>query len=168
MIPLNSVSEILIQVKPLAGARRALSSELGHEPADRRVGAGEPPLLDEPIVDALGGVPLLARGGEVLASTFSIQGPLPSRPGRALALLTGATGDMSSMSAYLLTVLRLTWSLRAISDLETPSASIDRISFLMSRGTVISSILPGRSRQSTRPGKHTARAAPPVPGARPS
>ena len=56
MIPLNSVSEILTQVKPLAGARRALSSELGHEPAERRVGAGEPPLLDEPIVDALGGV----------------------------------------------------------------------------------------------------------------
>lgn len=81
MIPLNSVSEILIQVKPLAGARRALSSELGHEPADRRVGAGEPPLLDEPIVDALGGVPLLARGGEVLVEHLLDPGPVAFETG---------------------------------------------------------------------------------------
>ncbi|SES61369.1 hypothetical protein SAMN05216348_1011, partial [Olsenella sp. KH3B4] len=46
-----------------------------------------------------------------------------------------------------------TWSTRAISDLERPAASIDRISFTVSRGTVISSILPGRARQSNRPGK---------------
>ena len=60
---------------------------------------------------------------------------------------------MSSMSAYFATVFRLTWSTRAISDLERPAASIDRISFTVSRGTVISSILPGRARQSCRPGK---------------
>lgn len=41
----------------------------------------------------------------------------------------------------------------AISDLERPVASIDRISFTVSRDTVISSILPGRARQSNRPGK---------------
>lgn len=60
---------------------------------------------------------------------------------------------MSSVSAYFTTVFRLTWSIRAISDLERPAASIDRISFTVSRGTVISSILPGRARQSNRPGK---------------
>ena len=57
------------------------------------------------------------------------------------------------MSAYFATVFRLTWSTLAISDLERPGASIDRISFTVSRGTVISSILPGRARQSNRPGK---------------
>ena len=60
---------------------------------------------------------------------------------------------MSSMSAYFATVFRLTWSTRAISDLERPAASIDRISFTVSRGTVISPVLPGRARQSNRPGK---------------
>ena len=59
----------------------------------------------------------------------------------------------ASMSAYFATVFRLTWSTLAISDLERPGASIDRISFTVSRGTVISSILPGRARQSNRPGK---------------
>ena len=57
------------------------------------------------------------------------------------------------MSAYFATVFRLTWSIRTISDLERPVATIDRISFTVSRGTVISSILPGRARQSNRPGK---------------
>lgn len=46
----------------------------------------------------------------------------------------GGAGDMSSMSACSTTALRLAWGLRAISALGTPSASIDRISFLMSRG----------------------------------
>lgn len=55
--------------------------------------------------------------------------------------------------AYFATVFRLTWSIRAVSDLERLAASIDRISFTVSRGTVISSILPGRARQSNRPGK---------------
>lgn len=55
--------------------------------------------------------------------------------------------------AYFATVFRLTWSTRAISDLERPAAFIDRILFTVSRGTVISSILPGRARQSNRPGK---------------
>ena len=77
---------------------------------------------------------------------------------------TGAAGDMSSMSAYFATVLRLTRSLRAISALGTPSASIDRISFLVSRGTVISSILPGRPRQSARPGQPYGEGRAPGPG----
>lgn len=44
-------------------------------------------------------------------------------------------------------------ALGQFSDLERPAASIDRISFTVSRGTVISSILPGRARQSNRPGE---------------
>lgn len=55
--------------------------------------------------------------------------------------------------AYFATVFRLAWSSRAISDLERPAASNDRISFTVSRRTVVSSILPGRARQSNRPGK---------------
>lgn len=55
--------------------------------------------------------------------------------------------------AYFATVFRLTWCTRAVSDFERPVASIDRISFAVSRGAVISSILPGRVRQSNRPGK---------------
>lgn len=55
--------------------------------------------------------------------------------------------------AYFATVFRLTWSTRAISDLEGPAASIDRISFTVSRRTVVSSILPGQARQSNRPRK---------------
>lgn len=78
---------------------------------------------------------------------------MPSSAGLPLLRGIGAAGDMSSMSAYFATVFRLTWSIRAISDLERPAASIDRISFTVSRGTVISSILPGRARQSNRPGK---------------
>lgn len=78
---------------------------------------------------------------------------LPSSAGLPLLWGIDAAGDMSSMSAYFATVFRLTWSIRAISDLERPAASIDRISFTVSRGTVISSILPGRARQSNRPGR---------------
>lgn len=71
---------------------------------------------------------------------------------------------MSSMSAYFATVLRLTPSLLAISARGTPSASIDRISFIMSRGTVISSILPRRARQSLRPGTLCVEGRAPGPG----
>lgn len=60
---------------------------------------------------------------------------------------------LDEWAAYFATVFRLTWSTLAISDLERPAASIDRISFTVSRGTVISSILPGRARQSNHPGK---------------
>ena len=56
-------------------------------------------------------------------------------------------------TVFFATVFRLTWSIRAVSDLERPAASIDRISFTVSRGLVIFSILPGRARQSNRPGK---------------
>lgn len=55
--------------------------------------------------------------------------------------------------AYFATVFRFAWSARAISDLEGPAASIDRISFTVSRRTVVSSILLGQARQSNRPGK---------------
>lgn len=51
------------------------------------------------------------------------------------------------------TVFLLARSLRAISALGTPSASVARMSFMVSRGRVISSVLPGRARQSLRPGK---------------
>lgn len=77
------------------------------------------------------------------------------RPSRSLLLWVcfRRGGVTPLMLACLLTVFRLTLSILAISDLERPAASIDRISFTVSRGTVISSILPGRARQSNRPGK---------------
>lgn len=65
--------------------------------------------------------------------------------------------------AHFATVFRLTWSTRAISDLERPAASFDRISFTVPRGTVISSILPGRARQSNRPGKPFGKGRAPSP-----
>ena len=83
--------------------------------------------------------------------------------------LIDAAGERSSMSAYLATVLRLRCSSRAISALGTPLASIERISFLTSRGTVISSILPGRSSPKFAPGKTIRRGPRPwPPGTRPS
>ncbi len=45
-------------------------------------------------------------------------------------------------------------------DLERPAASIDRISFTVSRGTVVSFHPSRAARQSNRQGNHTARAAP--------
>ena len=48
---------------------------------------------------------------------------------------SAVTGDMSSISAYFATLWRLTPSLRAISTRGMPPASIDRMSFIMSRGT---------------------------------
>lgn len=60
---------------------------------------------------------------------------------------------LNEWAAYFATVFRLARSTRAISDLERPAASIDRISFTVSRDTVISSTLPGPVRQSNRPGK---------------
>lgn len=58
------------------------------------------------------------------------------------------------MSAYFATVFRLARSTRAASDLERPAASIDRISFTVPGGAVISPpVLPGWARQSDRPGK---------------
>ena len=93
------------------------------------------------------------REGESASRTPATHSSLPSSAGLPLLWGIGAAGDMSSMSAYFATVFRLTWSIRAISDLERPAASIDRISFTVSRGTVISSILPGRARQSNHPGK---------------
>ena len=76
------------------------------------------------------------------------------RPSRSLLLwVCFRRGVTPLMLACLLTVFRLTLSILAISDLERPAASIDRISFTVSRGTVISSVLPGRARQRNRPGK---------------
>lgn len=89
---------------------------------------------------------------------------LPSSAGLPLLWGVGAAGDTSSISAYFATVFRLARSTRAASGLGRPAASIDHISFTVPRGAVISPpVLPGRARQSDRPGNHTARAAPPVP-----
>lgn len=109
-------------------------------------------LDDEPVVDPFGGVALLVRPPRFDSSTGSTHTSCPARAGLDLGAGVGAASDMSSMSAYFATVLQLTQSLLAISARGTPPASIDRISFIMSWGTVISSTLPGRARQSLRPG----------------
>lgn len=75
------------------------------------------------------------------ASTESIQASWPASEGRGLSAASGGAGDMSSMSAYLATVLRLTPSSRAISALGTPRASISRMSCCVCRGTVILTFL---------------------------
>ncbi|MGN0034635.1 MAG: hypothetical protein ACI364_02780 [Coriobacteriales bacterium] len=78
------------------------------------------------------------RGAPRSASgTEAIHAACASVAGCGLASGTGAAGDMSSSSAYFATVLRDTSSLRAISALGTPRASISRISCLVERGTVI-------------------------------
>ena len=148
------MSEKTIQVKvPLSARRRPGEPELADEPLHGGVRAAVAALGDEPVVDPPGGVALLPRGPEVGLENARSHSSLSSSAGLPLLRGIGAAGDMSSMSAYFATVFRLTWSIRAISDLERPAASIDRISFTVSRGTVISSILPGRARQSNRPGK---------------
>lgn len=78
--------------------------------------------------------------------------------GCGLASGTGAAGDTPSSPAYLATVLRDTSSLRAISALDTPAASISRISCLVERGTVI--FLSSRGRvlgKARRPRDNTGR-----------
>ena len=126
-------------------------------------------LDDEPVVDPFGGVALLVRPPRFDSSTGSTHTSCPARAGLDLGAGVGAAGDMSSMSAYFATVLQLTQSLLAISARGTPPASIDRISFIMSWGTVISSTLPGRARQSLRPGiQYGEGRAPWAQGARPS
>ena len=109
-------------------------------------------LDDEPVVDPFGGVALLVRPPRSDSSTGSTHTSCPARAGLDIGAGLGAAGDMSSMSAYFATVLRLTQSLLAIPARGTPPACIDRISFIMSWGTVISSILLGRALQSLRPG----------------
>lgn len=74
---------------------------------------------------------------------------------------------MSSASAYFATVLRLTPSLRAISALGTPEASIFRISCLVSGGTVILTLLPAPLAKANAPGGNIRRGRAPC-GARPS
>lgn len=95
------------------------------------------------------------RGAPESASrTASIHAALSGPSARrALDLGSGAAGDMSAISAYLATVLRLSPSLLAISARGTPAASIARISLTSSRGTVISSILSGRVCPKPSPGK---------------
>lgn len=84
------------------------------------------------------------RGAPASASrTDSTQAPLPSRAGLSRGAGTGAAGDMSPVSAYLATVLRLSPSLLAISALGTPSASIARMSLRVSWDTAVSPVLPG-------------------------
>ena len=77
------------------------------EAPHRRVRPLEAALLDQPVVYAPGRVALLARGPASASRTDSTQAPLPSRAGLPRGAGTGAAGDMSSMSAYLATVLRL-------------------------------------------------------------
>ena len=127
--------------------------EPADEPLQGGVRAAVAALGDEPVVNPPGGVALLPRAPRSASRTPMTHSSLPSSAGLPLLWGIGAAGDMSSKSAYFATVFRLTWSTRAISDLQRPAASIDRISFTVSRGTVISSILPGRARQSNRPGK---------------
>lgn len=67
-------------------------------------------------------------------------GPLDRGLAPAVSLddgrLEGRHGDTSCMLAYLLAVLRLAWSLRAISCLDAPSASIDCMPRLRPGGTL--------------------------------
>lgn len=96
--------------------------------------------------------------------------PAPARLGGLSRTVTlgaplGAVGIISSMSAYFAIVFRLTPSLLAISARGTLPASIDRISFIMSKGTVISSVLPGRAWQSLHPGtQYVEGRSPLIPG----
>ena len=136
----------------LAAARRAGPAPVGDEAPHRRAGPLVAALGDEPAVDPLAVWRCLRGAPRSDSSTDSTHASCPARAGLDLGAGSGAAGDMSSVSACFATVLRLTPSLLAISARGTLSASIDRISFLMSRGTVTSSILPGRARQSLRPG----------------
>lgn len=117
--------------------------------ADERGLPVEPPVFCTPP----GTVHISVANPRSASRTPATHSSLPSSAGLPLLWGIGAACDMSSMSAYFATVFRRTWRIRTISDLERPAASIDRISFTDSRGTVISSILPGRARQSNRPGK---------------
>lgn len=68
----------------------------------------------------------------------------------------GRHKDTSSMSAYLLAVLRLAWGLRAISSLEASSASIDRMLRLCPGVTVILiKLLNCSCSQCSFPGNHS-------------
>lgn len=135
----------------LAGAGRAGEPPVTHEAPHRRVGPLAAALGDQPVVDPPGGVSLPARGAEVgpqdRGDPFLVArrcGPLPRggdrRGGRqvlhARVLRHGVPADV-----------------RPISALGTPSAFVDRMSSMVSRGKVISSVLPGRARQSLHPGK---------------
>lgn len=71
--------------------------------------------------------------------------------------------------AYFATVFRLTWSIRAISDLERPGRHPSTVYHSLCPGARSSPpSFPGGLAKVTARGNHTARAAPPVPGARPS
>lgn len=138
---------------PLSACRRPGEPGLADEPLHGGVRAAVAALGDEPVVDSPDGVALSPRGPGSALRTPATHSSLPSSAGLSLLRGIGAADDMSSMSACFATVFRLTWSIRAASDLERPAASIDRISFTVSRGTVVSSVLPGRARQGNRPGK---------------
>ena len=138
---------------PLSACRRPGEPGLADEPLHGGVRAAVATLGDEPVVDSPDGVALSPRGPGSALRTPATHSSLPSSAGLSLLRGIGAADDMSSMSACFATVFRLTWSIRAASDLERPAASIDRISFTVSRGTVVSSVLPGRARQGNRPGK---------------
>lgn len=87
------------------------------------------------------------------SSTEPTHASWPASAGLSRGAGTGAEGDRPSMPAYFATVFPLARGLRAISALGAPSAFVDRMSSMVSRGKVISSVLPGRARQSLHPGK---------------
>lgn len=124
----------------LFGALAVRVSPLAHVASRCGVGALVAPLRDQPVIDALRGMALLARCARIGLEN-------------GIDPCAGAEVDMSAISAYLATVLRLSPSLLAISARGTPAASITLISLTSSRGTVISSILSGRVRPKPSPGK---------------
>ena len=80
--------------------------------------------LDEPAVDPLCRVPLLFGAPRLVSSIDPIASAHASVAERDLSAGTGAAKDISFMSAYLTTALRLRRSLLAISALEPPGIQL--------------------------------------------
>lgn len=153
---------------PLSARRRPGEPELADEPPRGGVRAAVAALGDEPVVDPPGGAALLPRGPGSASGTPATHSPLPSSAGLPLLRGIGAAGGMSSMSAYFATVFRLARSTRAprtSSARRHPSAAY-RSPCPGARSSPPS--FPGGLAKVTARENHTARAAPPVPGARPS
>lgn len=137
----------------LAGAGRAGEPSVTHEAPRRRVGPPWPRSETSLSKTRLAVWRRLRGAARSASSTEPAHASWPASAGLSRGAGTGAEGDRSSMPAYFATVFLLARGLRAISALGTPSASVDRMSSMASGGRVISSILPGRARQSLRPGK---------------
>ena len=91
-----------------------------HVPRRRRVLAVVAGLRAEPVMHAFGGVALLAGQHAVGASSHPSTNAAYGSILEPRRLSVGGFGVMSSMSAYFATVARSTFSLLAISDLDTP------------------------------------------------